>query len=329
MKILIAGGAGFIGHNLSVALETLGHSILIVDIQTDYGVIPPREFWITTSNRQKFMSQTKLRAPVHENIKNTKGIARVIEKYEPDIIVNLAAFSRVKLVQHDPVLACDSLIKGVYNLLYGSQGIIKRFIHVSSSMVYGDWPSGIHFYGMREDWNQMQPKSDYGILKLASESIVKRHCKEHNIEYTIVRPSAVYGPRDIIDRVVPKFLLQAANNETIYVNGDSSIDFTHMDDFIKGMVQCELNDNAADETFNITRERSRTLVEAATVAIEVTNSNSQIKIAEHNEAFGKRGTCSNTKARNLLGYDPIIDIEEGFADTWEWLRDKDDSFYRS
>ena len=329
MKILIAGGAGFIGHNLSVALETLGHSILIVDIQTDYGVIPPRDFWITTSNRQKFMSKNKLRAPVHENIKNTKGIARVIEKYEPDIIVNLAAFSRVKLVQYDPVMACDSLVKGVYNLLYGSQGIIKRFIHVSSSMVYGDWPSGGHFYGMREDWNQMQPKSDYGILKLASEGIVKRYCNEHNVEYTIVRPSAVYGPRDIIDRVVPKFLLQAANNETIYVNGDSSIDFTHMDDFIKGMVQCVLNDRAADETFNITRERSRTLVEAATVAIEVTNSNSQIKIAEHNEAFGKRGTCSNTKARNLLGYDPIIDIEEGFVDTWEWLRDKDDSFYRS
>ena len=193
MKILIAGGAGFIGHNLSVALEALGHSILIVDVQTDYGVIPSREFWITTSNRQKFMSKNKLRAPVHENIKNTKGIARVIEKYEPDIIVNLAAFSRVKLVQHDPVMACDSLVKGVYNLLYGSQGIIKRFIHVSSSMVYGDWPSGGHFYGMREDWNQMQPKSDYGILKLASEGIVKRHCNEHNIEYTIVRPSAVYG----------------------------------------------------------------------------------------------------------------------------------------
>ena len=198
-----------------------------------------------------------------------------------------------------------------------------------SKLPAGTWTSGGNFYGMREDWNQMQPKSDYGIFKLASEDIVKRHCKEHNIEYTIVRPSAVYGPRDIIDRVVPKFLLQAANNETIYVNGDSSIDFTHMDDFIKGMVQCVLNDNAADETFNITRERSRTLVEAATVAIEVTNSNSQIKIAEHNEAFGKRGSCSNTKARNLLGYDPIIDIEEGFADTWEWLRDKDDSFYRS
>ena len=275
------------------------------------------------------MSQNKLRAPVYENIKNTKGIARIIERYEPNIIVNLAAFSRVKLVQHDPVMACDSLIKGVYNLLYGGQGIIERFVHVSSSMVYGDWPSGGHFYGMREDWNQMQPKSDYGILKLASEGIVKRYCNEHDVEYTIVRPSAVYGPRDIIDRVVPKFLLQAANNETIHVNGDSSVDFTHMNDFIKGMVQCVLNDNAANETFNITREKSRTLMEAAKVAVEITNSSSQIKISEHNEAFGKRGTCSNTKARNLLGYDPTIDIEEGFVDTWEWLKDKNDSVYRS
>ena len=80
---------------------------------------------------------------------------------------------------------------------------VEKIVYASSSMVYGDWPSGGHFYGMREDWNQMQPKSDQGILKLASEGIVKRYCNEHNVEYTIVRPSAVYGPRDIIDRVVP------------------------------------------------------------------------------------------------------------------------------
>jgi nucleoside-diphosphate-sugar epimerase len=168
----------------------------------------------------------------------------------------------------------------------------------------------------------MSPKSDYGLLKLASEGIVKHYCNEHNLEYTIVRPSAVYGPRDIVDRVVPKFLLQAANNETITVNGDSRVDFTHMDDFIKGMAQCVVNDNAANETFNITREKSRTLMEAAEVAIDVTGSKSKIKLMENNPAFGMRGTCLNTKARSFLGYSPSIDIEEGFADTWEWLKHK-------
>jgi len=320
MNILIAGGAGFIGHNLSLALELLGHSIYIVDSLTDYGAIPKLEILTLATERMRVMSENKLRAPHNEDIKNTNEIAKVIKRYDPDVIVNLAAFSRVTLVHNDPVMASDSLIKGLFNLLY-SPSNIKRFVQVSSSMVYGNWPTSNYEHYISEDV-QCNPIGYYGILKYAGEGIVKQYCQDHDVEYTIVRPSAVYGPRDLRDRVVPKFLSKAAKNETITVNGESSVDFTYIDDFIKGMAQCVVNDNAANETFNITREKSRTLMEAAEIAIEITGSQSQIQMAEQSTLFGKRGTCSNTKARNLLGYDPTIDIEDGFINTWDWLKNK-------
>lgn len=320
MRILITGGAGFIGHRLTVELTTLGYSILVVDKLTDYGVIPTNEHLSITNQRIQYMSQQKLRVPIIEDI-SKPDIARIIERYDPNVIVNLAAFSRVKLVESNPAMASDSLIKGIFNLLYANVPNLKRFVQVSSSMIYSDWPN-IKDYAMTEESLFRIPKNHYGILKLAGERIVEQYCIDNDVEYTIVRPSAVYGERDLMDRVVPKFLTAAHNNEPIYVNGDSRIDFTYIEDFISGMVQCIINPDAKNLVFNITRGNSRTLIEAAEVAKQVTNSKSDIVLKEHNKLYSKRGTCSIAKAEAKLGYKPKYDIEEGFAQTYNWLKSK-------
>lgn len=320
MKILITGGAGFIGHKLTVELTTLGHSILVVDKLTDYGVIPTKEHLAITNERIQYMSGKKLRVPVIEDIASP-DIAKVVERYDPNIIINLAAFSRVNLVESNPALASDSLIKGIFNLLYANTPNLKRFVQVSSSMIYSDWPEPN--YKMTEDFHGfINPKNYYGALKLAGERIVEHYCKNNNVEYTIVRPSAVYGERDIMDRIVPKFLNAAHNNEPIYVNGDSSMDFTYIDDFVGGLALCATHDDAANEIFNITRGKGRKILEAAEVAKQVTNSKSQIVIKDHDEKFSRRGTCSSAKAEIKLGYNPTCDIEKGFVQTYNWLKPK-------
>ena len=88
------------------------------------------------------------------------------------------------------------------------------------------------------------------------------------------------------------------------------------------MVQCIINPNAKNLAFNITRGNSRTLIEAAEVAKQVTNSKSDIVLKEHNKLYSKRGTCSIAKAEAKLGYKPKYDIEEGFAQTYNWLKSK-------
>lgn len=320
MKILIAGGAGFIGHKLTVELTTLGHSILVVDKLTDYGVIPTKEYLAITNERIQYMSKKKLRVPVIEDVSNP-DIAKIVERYDPEIIINLAASSRVNIVEHNPALACDSIVKGVFNLLYANAPSLKRFVQISSSMVYGDWPSPD--CRMTEDIvGFIDPCNHYGNLKLTGERIVKQYCQDNGIEYTIVRPSAVYGERDLRDRIVPKFLTAAHNNESIYVNGDSSIDFTYINDFIGGLILCATHNDAANEIFNITRGNGRKILEAAEVAKQVTNSKSQIVMKDHNKLFSKRGTCSSEKAAFRLGYNPTYDIEKGFVETYKWLKTK-------
>jgi len=312
MKILVTGGAGFIGHGVVAKLEKQGHEVCVIDNFTNYGIIPEQEIKSLHAERLARLKTTSIH---HSDIKNYHDISQVFEECRPDVVIHCAAFPRAKVVDANPTEGCAVLTSGLINLLRASERWkVRRFVYISSSMVYGDF-NLIGYEDMK-----CEPKGIYGILKLAGESLTRDHCERANLDYVILRPSAVYGPLDVEDRVVSKFLTAAIQNKEIVVHGrDELLDFTYVDDCVRGIVRAANSFNSIGRTYNITRGQGRTLLEAAEIAIKVAGGG-RIKLAGADPTFPSRGTLSNMRAGQDFGYHGRVDIEQGFQTYYEWLQ---------
>jgi UDP-glucose 4-epimerase len=156
-------------------------------------------------------------------------------------------------------------------------------------------------------------------MKLAGEWLVKDYARKDNMVYTIIRPSAVYGPLDVEDRVIAKFMLAAMRGEVLKVNGASeTLDFTYVDDAADGIVAAALSDNTDNKTYNITKSHSRSLLGAANLAVSLAGKGS-IDVRDKDADFPSRGALNIDAARRDFGYDPKVDVEEGFQQYYEWL----------
>jgi len=306
-KILLTGGLGFIGHTIVRKLEDTEHTPVIIDNRSDYcGAIDHNELETLITER-KALFKTEV-TDYNVDIVDGMRLDNIIEDERPDVIIHLAAFPRAKVVIHNPQVGCDVILKGLLNLLESCRKHnVKRFVFISSSMIYGDFD---------QDGNpetaSTNPIEPYGIMKLCAENLVRNYNRLYGLEYSIVRPSAVYGPYDVVDRVLSKFIVKAKADETMSINGEGlALDFSYVDDVADGMILCATHPKAANETFNITRSIARTLVDAGNIIIDETNSNSELIVSENDGKYPKRGALDISKARDLLGFNPTVNIEEG------------------
>jgi UDP-glucose 4-epimerase len=163
-------------------------------------------------------------------------------------------------------------------------------------------------------------------MKLAGEWLVKDYAARTDMKYTILRPSAVYGPGDVEDRVVSKFLLTAMRGGEIQVNGcNEHLDFTYVDDAAQGIARASVDATTHNRTYNITRGHSRSLAEAAKLAVKIAGSGT-IRINPRDSNFPTRGQLNISQARHDFDFAPSIDLEQGFKNYFQWL---DNSFYRN
>lgn len=304
MRILVTGGMGFIGHNVVSQLEELGYDdITMVDNFTDYGIIPEDELNALMLERQSQLYSVNYIYDIAE-----PALEAAFKANKPEIVIHLASFPRQKVVNRNPVEGAKTMMQGLLNLCELSKKYgVSRFVYVSSSMVYGDFTDGT------DESAICTPIGQYAIMKLAGEELVKDYNRRGCFDYTIVRPSAVYGPRDVVDRVISKFFMAALNDDVLKVNGPyEKLDFTYVEDTASGIVQASLSDNSISNTYNITRGESRTLLEAATIITGIVGKG-KIDILNKDDNFPSRAALSIDKARNDFGFDPKIDIEEGFA----------------
>jgi UDP-glucose 4-epimerase len=314
MKILVTGGLGFIGHNVVALLEAQGHACVVTDTRTTYGIVPQAELDHLIAERRKKIKTDRI---YQIDIADCDGIAWLMRKHRPNQVIHLASFPRQKVVNANPQSGSQVMSEGLLNLLEASsQGQVNKFVYISSSMVYGDFvddPDGAH------ESHATNPIGQYGIMKLAGEWLVRDYTRRTGMPHTIIRPSAVYGPLDVEDRVVSKFLLTAMRDGVLNVNGgEECLDFTYVDDAALGIANAAVSDNTCNTTYNITRGRARSLLEAAELSVAIAGTG-HVQIRLPDTEFPTRGQLNTQRARLDFEFDPQVDIEQGFRNYHAWL----------
>jgi nucleoside-diphosphate-sugar epimerase len=242
----------------------------------------------------------------------------VLTQIKPEVIVHLAAVSHANRSNKDPYSTFDHSLRTLENALdFSRTASLKRFVYLSSSMVYGNFDG----QAVTEE-SPCNPIGIYGALKLCGEKIVLAYNQVFDLPYTIIRPSALYGERCISRRVGQIFIEGALCGEPIHVTGDGSdrLDFTYINDLVQGISLCIANDKARNQTFNLTFGQARAIKELAGI-IEDEFPGTKIGSIAKDNFNPERGTLCVDKAMRLLGYEPKFPIDRGYREYVKWYRD--------
>ncbi|NJO19459.1 MAG: NAD(P)-dependent oxidoreductase [Spirulinaceae cyanobacterium RM2_2_10] len=324
-KVLIIGGAGFIGHNLALALAQQGADVEIVDgLQVNnlgaYAAKVPdlynRELYLRILH-QRLELLHEANIPLHiQDARDYHALGTIFNAVKPQVVIHLAAVAHAGRSNKDPYSTFDHSLRTLENALDCSRNNVEQFIYFSSSMVYGNFKTS----EISED-HPLEPIGIYGALKLSGEKIVIAYNQVFDLPYTIIRPSALYGPRCVSRRVGQIFIENALTGAKLRVDGDGEekLDFTYIDDLVAGIALVIQNRQALNETFNLTYGGSRSIQDLAAI-IRQHFPQVEVEYVERDKLMPFRGTLSVAKAKELLGYAPCNPIDIGFPKYIDWYK---------
>ena len=324
-RILLIGGAGFVGHHLGQALVKKGAQVDIIDsLQVNnLGSISASE---QNSPNQKLYTHLinerldRIReAGIGLHILDARDyltLSQIFDQVKPDIAVQLAAIAHANRANKDPFSTFDHSLRTLENALDCARENVEHFLYMSSSMVYGNFATGT----VDED-TTCEPLGIYGSLKYSGEKMVIAYNQVFDLPYTIIRPSALYGERCISRRVGQIFIEKAIRGESLEIHGDGSdaLDFTYIEDLVHGLTSIMEQEKSKNEIFNLTYGKGRSIDELVGV-IRESFPNIDLSYAPKDALMPDRGTLSVEKAKSLIGYDPQFPIEIGFKKYIEFYK---------
>jgi UDP-glucuronate 4-epimerase len=310
MRILVTGGAGFIGSHLVEKLLAAGHEVVILDDFNDF--YDPQ---IKHANIARFVSDVTV---CHVDLRDNESVRAAFHREKLDAIAHLAARAGVRPSIQHPRLYYDTNVIGTLHLLEAARATgVQRFIFASSSSVYGASKT----VPFSEDEHLTQTLSPYAATKIAGEFLCSTYSHLYKMRVVVLRYFTVYGPRQRPDLAIHQFIRRIYAGQHIDEFGDGSTrrDYTYIDDIIQGTMAALAYDGPLYDVFNLGESQTiqlKDLISAIENALE--------KKAKINKLPEQPGDMPLTyadisKARKLLGYNPTTKLNEGLPKFVEWF----------
>lgn len=299
MRILVTGGAGFLGSHLVDMLVNHGHTVTIVDN-------------LATGSPQNVSPSAHLM--VHDIRDPLDG---PFGRSQPEVVIHLAAQVSVPRSVLNPAEDASINIMGYINVLQTAvRHSVRKIILISSAAVYGV-PESLP---LRET-APLAPLSPYGLSKMAAEVYTRMLCTQHGLTYTILRPSNIYGPRQKADgegAVIPAFLehFMSGHDPVIHGDGLQTRDFIYVQDMARGVIaSLTAGDN---QTLNISSGTSISILDTWRILAKLVGWRREPRFGPARAGDIPHSVMDSSEAQAALGWKPLVAFEEGLARTVEW-----------
>jgi len=303
-KILITGGAGFIGSAFVRLSVKKGYNPIVVDKLTYAGDLARLK---EVKGKYKFYKT---------DICDKKKIEQIFQKEEPEIIVHFAAESHVDRSIKDATAFIDTNIKGTQILADSARKSgIKLFIHLSTDEVYGEIEKGEF-----TEASPIQPNSPYSSSKAGADLLIQSYIRTYNFPAIIVRPSNNYGPWQYPEKLIPRAVLRLNKNQKIpvYAKGENVREWLYVEDCAAAILEI-MNKGKPNDTFNLGSDFEKQNITVVKTILNLLNKpESQIEFVKDRPGHDLRYKLNSHKLRAQIGWYAQTNFEEGMKKTVSW-----------
>lgn len=310
-RVLVTGAGGFIGSELVNRLDNLGASVRAFLRYTSRDEMGLLEF-LPADTRDRLDL-------VFGDLRDPDAVEKAVERV--DIVFHLGALISIPYSYIHPVEVVQSNVLGTLNVLQACRKHGARLVHTSTSEVYGT--------ALRvpiDEGHPLQGQSPYSASKIGADKLVESYYRAFDVQAVTVRPFNTYGPGQSARAVIPTIITQALIMDEIHLgNLDAKRDFTYVSDTVEGFIRAAQAEGVAGKTFNLGYGDEVSIGALADMILELVGRPVKVVVDEERLRPEKsevmRLLSDNTKAREVLGWRPQVDIREGLSHTIDWIRE--------